>query len=391
MGGTILFRVFSYNALSLLRSPFSCSHSTSVFGLCPNSGFGEHTRPGCGWTPLAPSPFAPGAARTFGILSCARGFPRGRGKQHAGGACAPVSTSVFGFKVLLLGRSSTLGLPIGRQLITLLWHGNVEEQNAGHPCLWRAIQQLISQRILDSSGMNLLTPSRRFDPNYPELIDRDGTDQAWLRQELHVLESTNRRLGGHQLVVRYVEQLLESRRMTSLSILDLGTGIADIPRAIVAWSRRRSVSITVLAVDGNPVVLEIARESCRDWPEIKLEQHDLLALPYAPESFDLVLCSLTLHHFSSANAVEILRRIHDLARLGYIVNDLRRNWLAICSIELLARTVIRSDIVRHDAPQSSRAAFTIDELRAMASQAGLTNFRINRHQAGFRMVLVGRK
>jgi SAM-dependent methyltransferase len=252
-------------------------------------------------------------------------------------------------------------------------------------------QRPVFHVILDSNGMNLLTPSRRFDPKYPELIDRPGTDRALLREELQMLEKTNRRLGGHQLMLQYLGRLLGQNRITSLRILDLGTGLADIPRAIAGWARQRQVPITIVAVDGNPVVLQMARESCRDWSEIQLEQHDLLALPFASDSFDLVLCSLTLHHFSSADAVAILRRIHEMARLGYIVNDLRRNWLAVCSMELLARTVIRSHIVRHDAPQSSRAAFTIHELRDMASQAGLTNFQINRHHAVFRMVLVGRK
>lgn len=127
------------------------------------------------------------------------------------------------------------------------------------------------------------------------------------------------------------------------------------------------------------------------WPEIRLEQHDLRALPYAADSCDLVLCSLALHHFTSADAVTILRRMQKIARVSYIVNDLRRNWPAIGMTNLLARTVMRSRIFRHDAPQSCRAAFTIRELRTMARQAGLRNFRIKRHQAGFRMVLEGRK
>jgi hypothetical protein len=57
----------------------------------------------------------------------------------------------------------------------------------------------------------------------------------------------------------------------------------------------------------------------------------------------------------------------------------------------LTRTVIRSPIVGHDAPQSCRAAFTVGELRALAQQAGLNRFQINRHQWFFRMVLIGRK
>jgi 2-polyprenyl-3-methyl-5-hydroxy-6-metoxy-1,4-benzoquinol methylase len=179
------------------------------------------------------------------------------------------------------------------------------------------------------------------------------------------------------------------RQSLSLSILDLGTGLADIPRAIVAWMRERNYSVTIEAVDVNPHVVEFAGEACRDWPEIKLAQHDLRSLPYAKASFDIVLCSQALHHFGEADAVTILRRIQEIARVGYLVNDLRRNRLGIWTTELLARTVVRKGLIRHDAPKSCRAAFTMPELRAMALEADLKNFQIKRRQAGFHMVLEG--
>jgi 2-polyprenyl-3-methyl-5-hydroxy-6-metoxy-1,4-benzoquinol methylase len=240
-------------------------------------------------------------------------------------------------------------------------------------------------------GRNLLVPRRRFDPDCPELIDRGGMDAALLREELQTLENCNRRLGGHDLVLQYVQRLVDSAKPASLSILDLGTGVADIPRAIAAWVRRRGLPTVITAVDRNPEIIQIARESCRDCPEIRFEQHDLRSLPYEPESFDLVLCSLVLHHFESAEAVAFLRRLHALSRCGYIVNDLRRNWPAIWSTELLTRTLIRSPVFRHDAVQSCRAAFTVRELSDMAERAGMKRFQIKRHHAVFRMVLEGRK
>jgi ubiquinone/menaquinone biosynthesis C-methylase UbiE len=157
--------------------------------------------------------------------------------------------------------------------------------------------------------MNVFAPARCFDQNNPELIDRPGTDRVLLREELQMLEDLNRRLWGHQLVLEYVQRLLGSTRTKSLSILDLGTGAADIPRAIAAWARQRQLGVTITAVDGNPQVLEFAKEICRDWPEIRLDQHDLRALPYAAGSFDLVLCSLAMHHFDAADAIAILRQI----------------------------------------------------------------------------------
>jgi len=143
-------------------------------------------------------------------------------------------------------------------------------------------------------------------------------------------------------------------------------------------------------VDTNPEILRIAREQCAGWPEIHIEQYDLLALPYPAASFDVVLCSLTLHHFAEADVVAILRRIRDIARVGYIVNDLRRNRIAICLSKLMARTLITNPIARFDAPASCERAFTPAELRLLAAQAGMGDVAIRRHRF-FRMALVGRK
>ncbi|MEJ0090237.1 MAG: methyltransferase domain-containing protein [Limisphaerales bacterium] len=239
--------------------------------------------------------------------------------------------------------------------------------------------------------MPLCAPTRCFNPNDPELIDRPGLDRALLHEELRLLEDLNRRLSGHKLVLESIERLIGLATPKSLSILDLGTGSADIPRAIVNWARKKKIAVTITAVDGNSEILQFARESCHDWPEIQFAQHDLRSLPYAKNSFDVVLCSLALHHFNSMDAVAVLRRINGIARTGYTVNDLRRNWLSIWFTELLVRTVIHSKIFRHDAPKSCRAAFSIGELRTLGESAGLKNFRVTRHHWIFRMILQGKK
>lgn len=256
-------------------------------------------------------------------------------------------------------------------------------QSDGLPALHRKFQPAKQRR--------LFTPMREFDPNNPELLDRPGMDPALLDHELQTLESFNRRMGGHALALRYVKRFVRAIKPVSLSILDLGTGAADIPRAIAAWARQRGLPVEITAVDGNAKILEIARSSCAAWPEIRFEQHDLRNLQIAENSFDLVVCSLTLHHFDAADAVTVLRNIRAIARRGYFVNDLRRNWPAIWSTELFVRGMVRNEAFGHDAIKSCRAAFTPGELREMAAQAGLTHFKIHRHQVFFRMVLEGRK
>jgi len=235
--------------------------------------------------------------------------------------------------------------------------------------------------------MSLLIPPRRFDPAIPEMMDRRGIDPGLLRADLRVLESINRLLGGHRIVRRHLPRVVQHG---PVSVLDLGTGAADVPIAVARWARANRVKMEITAVDVNPEILRVARENTAPWPEIHVDEADLRSLPYRPASFDIVLCALTLHHFADADAVAILQRIDDIARQGYIINDLRRNQVAIRLSRLLARTIITNPIARFDAPASCERAFTIAELREMAGRAGMIHYTIRRHRF-FRMVLVGRK
>ena len=248
-----------------------------------------------------------------------------------------------------------------------------------------------NSEILDPTTTHFFAPPRQFDAANPELIDRPGADAALLRQELIVLESANRR-GGHALVLKCLKRLLTPRPHRAIEHSRPGHRRRGFPRAIAAWARQRGLPVAITGVDRNPLVLGFAREWCRDWPEIRLEQHDLLALPYAAASFYVVMCSNALHHFDAEDAVVVLRRMQELARVGFIVNDLRRNWPAIWVMELVARTMIESRMARQDAVQSCRAAFTVDELSALARRAGLRDFRLpRRRQLMFGMTLEGRK
>jgi ubiquinone/menaquinone biosynthesis C-methylase UbiE len=231
--------------------------------------------------------------------------------------------------------------------------------------------------------MSWLVPPRRFDPAVPEIMDRPGQDPDLLREDLDVLEKINAWLGGHRIALRYLAQLSPPPR----TILDLATGAGDVPRVIARWARKRSLEVQITAVDVNPDILRIASERCAAFPEIRIESKNILALPYPPRSFDVVLCALTLHHFAETDAVAILRRIGELARVGYVVNDLRRNRIAIALSKFMARTIITNPIARFDAPASCERAFSVEELRMMAERAGLKNFQIRKHPV-FRACIV---
>lgn len=236
--------------------------------------------------------------------------------------------------------------------------------------------------------MNLLVPPRLFDPAVPEMMDRPTNDIAMLRDDLKNLRTINKYFGGLAAIRNSILpffQKIASKKI--IEILDLATGSGDHPVALVQLARRLQRSVRITALDANPLMLAAAKERVVGYPEIVVEQGDILSPRYAEKSFDIVLCSLAIHHFSREDAITILRQMKRLSRIGFIVNDLNRSWLGAWTVWLYTHLTTRNPMTLYDSYQSVLRAFTPYELAAMAREAGVQNFVVKKHPF-FRLILV---
>ncbi len=220
---------------------------------------------------------------------------------------------------------------------------------------------------------------RRFDPVFPELMDRPQLVTAELERDLANLRSLNRWFGSHRLVRHFLRRWLQPNR--AARILDVATGSGDIPRLIVDYARECRVPVVIDAIDRQASTIEIARRLSVDYLEINFVQADLfewnLAKPY-----DVVLCSLALHHFSDADAVRALRKCRELSRESVLVTDLRRaRWLSF-AVYLITAIFYRERMTKIDARLSAARAFSFREMRELAERAGWENFRHTRFPIG---------
>jgi len=221
----------------------------------------------------------------------------------------------------------------------------------------------------------------------PELLDAPAAP-AELARCLGDVARLNR-FGGLAVTLGAVRRLL--RRLPhgrAVTVLDVGTGGADIPQALARWARRAGRPLRVLALDRDRPILGVARGGLGRYPEIALLEGDALALPLADRSVDVAMSSLTLHHLEPREAVRHLAEMHRVARVGVVVNDLARSRLGYALVWLATRVLARSPMSRHDGPLSVRRAYTPAELRALCAQAGLTGARIRSHPARARHSLL---
>jgi len=223
--------------------------------------------------------------------------------------------------------------------------------------------------------MSWLTPNRIYEE---ELLDAgDGSDED-VAESLADLRRINRFLGGRRVVLDAIRGCLAAAREKEVSVLDVGTGSADIPMAVADQCRNLGLSTFVAAADISERNLRVARAMLGVSPEIQFVRADSMNLPFADDSFDFVTASLFLHHFRDEDVVHLLSHFARIARRAVIVNDLVRNLVPYYFTKLAGPFLAASFLTRNDAPVSVLRGFTRRELGDLARRAGLHDLEVKR-------------
>jgi len=191
----------------------------------------------------------------------------------------------------------------------------------------------------------------------------------------------NRWLGGVAPIRR------EVRRAAARTVLDVGSGSGDVPHALVRAGRRRGVDVRVTCLDRSEQMIAIAKRNTGNDERLTFVRGEGERLPFADGAFDVVTCSLALHHFEPSEAHALLREMRRVARVTPIVGDLTRSVFAYLMTWLYARVTTRNRLTLHDAPLSVRRAYEPREALALAREAGWRAPRVRR-EAFFRMTLL---
>jgi ubiquinone/menaquinone biosynthesis C-methylase UbiE len=223
-----------------------------------------------------------------------------------------------------------------------------------------------------------------------EWMDAPQVEPAKLDRSLHFIRHVNTLLGYNRATIGHFQRI--SRRWSptaQISILDVATGSADIPRAILRWARDGGFNVRIVGLDRHPVTAHIAREESRlaDMP-IPVVRGDALDLPFADGSFDYVITSMFLHHLDDADVVRVLREMDRVAKRGILWADLLRHRRAYLWISLF--TALANPMVKHDARVSVAQAFTREEVISLRDRAGISYAQYTAH-FGHRFVLSGEK
>lgn len=222
-----------------------------------------------------------------------------------------------------------------------------------------------------------------------EIMDDFSIDDAGLHRTLRELEIINKWLGGNAITVNALRKTLPKFRShkTSLRIVDLGCGSGDMLRLIYD-TFGEEYSLELIGIDANPAVVNHAVEKNKGTYPIEYQVVDILSEDFKKQSYDIVLCTLFLHHFPDTTLVDILSSLKKQTKSALIINDLHRHFLAYHSIHLLTTLFSRSYMTRYDAKLSVLRAFSKKEISQMLKKSGWKTFSIQWKWA-FRWAVVG--
>jgi 2-polyprenyl-3-methyl-5-hydroxy-6-metoxy-1,4-benzoquinol methylase len=213
-----------------------------------------------------------------------------------------------------------------------------------------------------------------------ELLDNPAADPAMVAESLRNVARANRWFGGAAAVRFGLDRTLgEMPRGSSLSLLDLGTGLGDLPKVAVRWGAGRGIRLVPVGLELNRSAAALATSrglatvvGCAGVP------------PVRDKGVDVVLVSQVAHHLTAESVVHLFRACDRMARRAVIVADLRRHPLAAPSFWCGGRLLGFDPVTLTDGVTSIRRGFRRGELVELMRRAGVQG-RVDQRR-GFRLV-----
>jgi ubiquinone/menaquinone biosynthesis C-methylase UbiE len=203
-----------------------------------------------------------------------------------------------------------------------------------------------------------------------ELLDDDLGTAEEIATSFADLRRINNWFGGTRTTISLLRRVVRAYECHRLSLLEVGAGAGDVPAAAQRTLLREGIELQVTLLDRISSHLPTNGAAS--------VAGDALHLPFQPDTFDIVSCSLFAHHLEPDRLQLFVREALRVCRRAVLINDLTRS-PAHLTLVYLALPLFRSRLTWHDAPASVRQAYTVDEMRDLLSQLPARKVEITTH------------
>ena len=211
-----------------------------------------------------------------------------------------------------------------------------------------------------------------------EIMDAPNIDNESLKKALADISRVNQWLGGNNITINAICSLVKKiPASTEIVICDLGCGDGEMLRIIADAFRRKKRNVKLIGIDLNEKSLQSANKLSEDYPEISFFRQNILEIDTSKFSCDIIISTLTLHHFEDKQIKEIIKKSVAIANKAVIINDLHRSIIAYYLFKLFSFFFIKSYIAKNDGLVSIKRGFKKQELIKFSKKIGVSQYKID--------------
>jgi 2-polyprenyl-3-methyl-5-hydroxy-6-metoxy-1,4-benzoquinol methylase len=210
-----------------------------------------------------------------------------------------------------------------------------------------------------------------------EIMDDFLLEGEELRLALDKIAEINQLLGGNRVTLDGLKVLLNgSAKNREITIVDVGCGNGDMLRAVAKFGKNRDLNFKLIGVDANQFTIDYAEKLSKEYKEISYRCEDIFQSGFDKLKYDIVLCTLTLHHFSEDKIHELLTLFNKNVSIGIIINDLHRSKVAYRLFQVICSVFQLNRMSKEDGLTSILRGFKKKELSTYSEKMNFKTYTI---------------
>lgn len=216
----------------------------------------------------------------------------------------------------------------------------------------------------------------KYRTDEPEIMDDFAMEGEILRDALDKIAKINQLLGGNKLTLQGVQDLLPANP-NEIVIVDVGCGNGDMLRTLAEFGLKNNLKFKLIGIDANNFTVSHAKQLSEKYPNISYLCQDIFSKEFLDVKYDIILCTLTLHHFKDDEIVYLLNTFYTTATIGIVINDLQRSAIAYRLFQGLCFVFQLNAMSREDGLVSILRGFKKEELVAFSKKLNFSKYKIH--------------
>ena len=217
----------------------------------------------------------------------------------------------------------------------------------------------------------------KYRTDEPEIMDDFAMEGEELRDALDKIAKINQLLGGNQLTLQGIQSLLKPiSKEKEVTIVDIGCGGGDMLRKLAEFGKQNGYHFRLIGIDANAYTISHAEQLSKEYTNISYRCEDIFDCNFKELHYDIVLCTLTLHHFKDEEILRLMQLFYENASIGIVINDLHRSAIAYRLFQGLCFVFRLNAMSRKDGLTSILRGFKRKELEQFSVALQVENHSI---------------